>query len=233
MPSGAARRHAPVVLLAAVVALPVLLLGACDTGRGNPLASFDARCAQLPASRFAIVTVPLAYVEDRAQSIDELTVRGGNTPATHTTFGLTTVSFGHQTDIELKVVEDAAGERACGTAGVRVALSMQPVTVYVARELGRTPCARDATFTHELKHVAVFRDVLNDAARDLETDLAAAIGTGQRRASNRGELERRFNAELTAYLSVFLAQWRQRMNARQDAVDSPEEYERTATACRP
>ena len=215
------------------VAALLLLLAACDTGRGNPLVSFDARCAQLPVSRFAIVTVPLTYVEDGAQSIDELTVRGGNTPATHTTFGLTTVSFGHQTDIELKVVEDAAGERACGTASVRVALSMQPVTVYVARELGRTPCARNATFAHELKHVAVFRDVLSEAARDLETDLADAIGTGQRRAPNRHALERTFNAELSAYLSEFLAQWRQQMNARQDAVDSPEEHERTATACRP
>jgi hypothetical protein len=229
----ATRPRVPASALAAAALLPLVLLVACDTGRGNPLASFDARCAELPASRFEVYAVPVTYVEDGSQSIDELTVRGGNTPATHATFGLTTVRFGHRTDIALDVVEDAANRRACGTATVRVELSMQPVTVYVARELARTPCAHDATHAHELKHVAVFRDVLNDAARDLDADLAAAMGTGQRRAANRQELERTFNAQLQAYLSVFLAQWREQMNARQDAVDSPEEHERTATACRP
>ena len=213
--------------------LPLFLIAACDTGHGNPLASFESRCATLPTTRFDVVYVPVNHAEDRTQSIDELTVRGGNTPATHATFGLTTARFGHETDIEIKLVEDAAGKRACGTAGVRVELSMQPMTVYVAREIERTPCARDATFAHELRHVAVFREVLLEAVRDLGTDLPEAMGTALRRAVNRQELERAFNAHLQAYLSTFMSQWQREMKARQDAVDSPEEYERTATACRP
>jgi hypothetical protein len=216
---------------ALALALPLLFVVACDIGRSNPLASFESRCAALPPTRFEIVQVPVTYTEDRSQSIPELTVRGGNTPATHTTFGLTTVRFGHQTDTELKVVEDAAGGRTCGAATVRVQLSMQPVTVYVAREIDRTPCPRDATFAHELRHVAVFREVLDEATRDLKADLADAIGTGVRRAASGSELERAFNAQLSAYLSVFMSQWNQEMRTRQDAVDSPEEHERTATAC--
>lgn len=210
----------------------LLLFAACDLGRSNPLASFESRCAKLSAARFAVVPVPLTHTEDRSQSIDELTVRAGNTPATHKTFGLTTARFGHQTDIEINLVDDVAGGRSCGTATVRVQLSMQPVTVYVAREIERTPCARDATHGHELKHVAVFRKVLEEATQDLGADLADAMGTGLRRAASRQELERTFNAQLQAYLSVFMRQWQQEMKLRQDAVDSPEEYERTATACR-
>ena len=217
---------------AAVAVLSALLLIACDGGHGSPLAAFESRCAALPTTRFDVVDVPVTYAEDRSQSIDELTLRGGSTPATHATFGLTTVRFGHQTEIELKIVDDAAGARTCGTAAVRVELSMQPVTVYIAREIDRTPCTRDATFAHELKHVAVFRDVLNEAARDLSADLAEAMGTGLRRAASRHELERAFNAQLQAYLAVFMSQWQREMNARQDGVDSPEEHERTATACR-
>ena len=229
--AGAGRRCA--AWPAWALALPLLFVAACDAGRGNPLASFESRCATLPTTRFDVVDVPVTYAEDRSQSIDELTLRGGSTPATHTTFGLTTARFSHQTEIELKLVDDAAGARTCGTAAVRVELSMQPMTVFVAREIERTPCARDATFAHELRHVAVFREVLDEAARDLKADLAEAMGTGLRRATSGRELERAFNAQLQAYLSVFVRQWQREMTARQDAVDSPDEYERTATACRP
>jgi hypothetical protein len=110
---------------------------------------------------------------------------------------------------------------------------MQPVIVYIARELERTACAHDATFAHEQKHVAVYRAVLSDAARDLKSDLPAAIGTAMRRAADRHQMERALKAQVLAYLSVFLTQWREEMTARQNAVDSPEEHERTATACRP
>jgi hypothetical protein len=213
------------------LALPLLFVAACDLGRSNPLASFESRCASLPSARFDIVQVPVTYTQDRVHSIAELTVLGGNSPATHNTFGLTTARFGHQTDIELKVVDDAAGGRTCGTANVRIELSMQPMTVYIAREIERTPCPRDATFAHELRHVAVFRAVLDEAARDLRADLAEAMGTGLRRAASARELERAFNAQLQAYLSVFMSQWQREMGTRQEAVDSPEETERTATAC--
>ena len=211
--------------------LPLFFVVACDIGRGNPLASFESRCTSLPPARFDIVQVPVTYTEDRSQSMAELTVRGGNTPATHTTFGLTTARFGHQTEMELKVVEDEAGGRACASAVVHVELSMQPMTVFIAREIERTPCARDATFAHELRHVTVFREVLDEATRDLKADLAEAIGTGVRRAASGREIERAFNAQVQAYLSVFMSQWQQEMAARQDAVDSPEEHRRTATAC--
>ena len=218
--------------LARSLALPVLFLAVSGTGHADPPPSFESRCATLPATRFDVVYAPVTYADDRLQSIDELTVRGGNTPATHATFGLTTARFGHGTVTELSVVVDAAGGRTCGTAADRVELSMQPMTVFVAREIDRTPCARDATFAHELKHVAVFSQVLNDATRDLKADLPDAIGTGLRRTGSRQELERGFNAQLEAYLSVFMSQWQRTLNARQDAVDSPDEYERTAAACR-
>ena len=227
-PRAGARRAAR---LAGALALPVLLLAVSGTARADAAESFESRCAALPTTRFDIVQVPVTYTDDRSQSIKELTFLGGNTPATHATFGLTSARFGHQTETELRIVEDAAGRRTCGTASVRVELSMQPMTVFVAREIDRTPCPRDATYAHELKHVAVFREVLSDAARDLTADLAAGMGTSLRRAANRQELERAFNAQLQAYLSVFMSQWQREMSARQAAVDSPEEHERTALAC--
>jgi hypothetical protein len=225
-------QRAPLRLAAGLaLALLAAALAACDAGRGNPFASFDARCAKLPPLRVSVAREAFSHRVDGERTLDELTVLGGNTPATHRTYGLTTVRFGHQTDIDIKVIEDAAGERACGAADVRVTLSMQPVVVHVARELVRTPCAREATLAHELKHVESFRSVLDEAARDLTGDLAEAIGTEVRRAKSGRDLQRAVQAQVEAYLSVFVAQWQRDMTARQSVVDSEDEYRRVAGAC--
>ena len=215
-----------------LIVVAALLVVGCGQGRSNPFASFDSKCADLPASRFSIATVPLTYTEDNSRTIDQLTVLGGDSPEKYTTFGLTTVRFSHETDIDLRIFEDTANNRACGTATVAVKLSMQPVIVYVASQLTRTPCAHDATMSHELKHVAEFRQVLDEAARDLRGDLSDAIGTGVRRAGTRQDLERAFNAQLKAYLSTFISQWQREMTVRQDAVDTEDERARVAGGCR-
>jgi len=210
-----------------------LPLFACDAGFSNPLASFEARCAELPPTRFEIITEPVTYREDASQSIDQLTVRSGRTPASHLTFGLTVANFGHRTEIQIRSVEDRANGRACGTLGVRVRLSMQPMTVYTAEELGISRCARTATHEHEMQHVAVFKEVLEESARSVAADIGGRIGTGVQRASSQADLERRLNEEVNRYLSQFIGRWQQVLNERQDAVDSPQEYARVSGACNP
>jgi hypothetical protein len=209
----------------------MLLLVACDAGGSNPFASFETRCRELPASRFVVTEVPLAYVVDETQSVDQLTVRGGNTPGRHLTFGLTTVSFGHQTEVAVHSLDDRAGGQACGTVDVRVRLSMQPVTVYLAEELDGSACARNATLEHERKHVEVFRDVLGEAASELTAELAAAIGPDVQRGGSTAELQQRINARVNDYLAEFIRRHKLRMDERQDAVDSPQEYARVRNAC--
>jgi hypothetical protein len=211
--------------------LTTLALFASTAALADPLATFEAHCSELPPTRFEVVTEPLTYREDPTQSIDQLTLRSGNTPATRMTFGLTVGSFGHRTEIEIRSIEDRANARACGTLNVRVRLSMQPVTVYLAEELDISRCARTATWEHEMKHVAVFRQVLDEASDIVAADIAGRVGTGVQRASSQQELERRLNDDVNRYLSQFIAQWQRVLSARQDAVDSPQEYARVSNAC--
>ncbi len=217
--------------LVAALACGLAALVACDAGLSNPFASFEARCTALPATRFDIVAVPVRYAEDDTQSIDQLTLKSGKTPATHMTFGLTTANFGHRSEIEIHSLEDKAGGRACGTLQVRVEVSMRPMTVYLAHEIGISRCARTATFEHEMKHVAVFEAVLAEAARDLDAGIGARVGTGTQYAASRAELESRQNAAVAAYLSQFMADYQRVLHERQDAVDSPEEHARVKGAC--
>ena len=210
--------------------LAALLVVACDAG-SNPFASFEDHCAELPPSRFDVATVPVTYLQDETQSIDQLTVRGGSTPGRHMTFGITTVVFGHQTQTEVRSVEDRAGARACGTVDVHVRLSMQPVTIHLAQELDGSPCARTATLTHELKHLAVFQDVLDETARALTTELPGTVGPGLQRAGSPADLQRQLNARINDYVSGFMQRRQHVLDERQRDVDSPAEYARVKAAC--
>jgi hypothetical protein len=225
------RSWQPAWIAAGIAALAALVALDCMADVTRPDEAFDARCAQLAAPRFEVIEVPLTYVQDGSQTIDQLTVKSGHTPTTHLTFGLTTVSFGYQGDTEIGVVEDTETKQVCGTLNLQVTLSMQPVVVFLAQELASSPCAQAVTLEHEMKHVAVFRQVLADAARDLRSDIVGAFGRQIRRANNRDELERTANARVRDYLSDFIHRWQRRQDERQAAVDSPAEHERVKNAC--
>jgi hypothetical protein len=206
------------------------LLAACGPD-GNPFASFETRCAKLSTPQFEVAVTPLSFERDDTRPVAELTTRSGSALATQRTMGLTTAVFGQSTDIELNLVDDRRGSRACGTPRVRVELSMQPMTVFIARELADTACERDATLSHEMKHVEVFRAVLDDAARELEREFPEVIGAELRRATSAEELQQRLVGSIRSYLARFMSDWQRALDTRQAEVDSPEEYARVADAC--
>ncbi len=215
--------------LAALIAVSTVATACGDTT--NPFASFETRCAKLPPTHFEVVAVPLTFERDDSQNIAALTAKSGNALATHRTFGLTTAVFGQNTDIRLNVVDDRGDSRACGTPRVRIELSMQPVIVYLASELAAQPCQHDVTLSHEMKHVEVFRETLQLAARDLARDFPAVIGVQLRSATNPDKLQQRFVVAVRNYLGQFMRDRERMLDESQAAVDSPEEYARVSTAC--
>jgi hypothetical protein len=214
--------------LATLLALSMLST-AC--GDGSPFASFETRCGKLPPTHFKVVAVPLTFERDDSQSIEALTAKSGSALATHRTQGLTTAVFGYSTDIELNAVDDRRGGRACGMPRLRVELSMQPVTVFVARELATQSCQHDVMLSHEMKHVEVFRQALDHAARDLERDLPEAIGAELRHAKDPGELQQRLVVSVRDYLAQFMDARQRLVDEEQAEVDSPDEYARVSNAC--
>jgi len=216
------------------VRLTILLaLCAISTACGdrNPFVSFESRCAKLPSTHFEVVAVPVTFDRDDTQSIAALTSKSGSALATHRTMGLTTAVFGQSTDIQLNVIDDRRGSRACGTPRVRVELSMQPMTVFVASELASESCQHDVTLSHEMKHVEVFSQALERAARDLEREFPLAVGAELRQAKNPSELQQRFVVSVREYLARFMHERQRMLDEAQAEVDSPEEYARVSTAC--
>ena len=82
-----------------------------------------------------------------------------------------------------------------------------------------------------MKHVAVFREVLAEAARNAGADIGGKFGVGVRRAATLAELQRQVSTEINGHLAQYIGQWQRVLTERQDGVDSPQEYTRVATAC--
>jgi hypothetical protein len=214
--------------LATLLALSTLST-AC--GDDSPFASFETRCGKLPSTHLKVVAVPLTFERDDSQSIEALTAKRGSALATHRANGLTAAAFGYSADIELNAVDDRRGSRTCGMPRLRVELSMQPVTVFVASELATGSCQHDVTLSHEMKHVEVLRQTLDRAARDLERDLPEAIGAELRHAKNPEELQQRLVVSVRDYLARFMGEQQRLLDQAQADVDSPEEYARVSNAC--
>jgi hypothetical protein len=215
----------------ALVVLGALLPG-CTREISNPFASFETRCASLPPATYEVVATPLEFQEDDGVGIAELTTKSGSSLARHRTYGLTTANFGQQTETELRLVEQRATGRTCATPHVIVRLSMQPVVVYVARELAADACQHDVTREHELKHVAVNREALEDATRALHRDLATAMGTSVLQGSSGSAIAHQYESALRDYLGAFMREQHRALEARQAEVDSADEYARVSNACR-
>ena len=208
-----------------------LLVSACTGELSSPFASLESRCAKLSPSRYDVVMVPLEVQETDTADVRELTQRSGSSFSKHRTYGLTTVSFGHETESELRLLEERSSGRTCGTAHVTVRLSMQPAVVYVARELNGDACRHTATRAHEKQHVAVYRAVLGEAADRLRSQLPAAVGTSVLHDDSAAALRVQFDARLRNHLAQFMRTEHAELTARQAQIDTPEEYLRVATAC--
>ncbi len=197
--------------LATLLALSTLST-AC--GDDSPFASFETRCGKVPPTHFKVVAVPLTFERDDSQSIEALTAKSGSALATHRTKGLTAAVFGYSADIDLNAVDDRRGSRTCGIS-----------------ELPTESCQHDVTLSHEMKHVEVFRQTLDRAARHLERDLPEAIGAELRHAKNPGELQQRLVVSVRDYLAQFMGERQRLVDEEQAEVDSPEEYARVSNAC--
>lgn len=218
------------------VLLAVLLLCGCDAvtnlaTRYNPFTSFETRCARLPASRVTVVAGSIAPAENDSLSYRALSTLASEIPEASRTYGLTHTSFREDAQVEATGLSDKRGGRACFRPQVRVELTMQPMQVYIASEVSGDACRREVLLEHEMKHVAAYREHLREAVADLERELPDVFGQRVFYARDPAQSEGEMRDRLAGFMRAFMAESVRNLKARQDAVDSPEEYARVNQAC--
>ena len=82
-----------------------------------------------------------------------------------------------------------------------------------------------------MKHVAVYRDHLRVAAVELAERLPELYGQRVFVASDPAQSEAQMRGMLQEFMGAFMRESARRLKARQDEVDSAEEYDHVGHAC--
>ena len=118
---------------------------------------------------------------------------------------------------------------------VSVTLHIQP-TIFIATEFPRGTCKHDAIKEHELKHIAVDREIVNKyatlIANALKRELDQQTVYGPYRRAQAKEVEAYMKNRLETILRKQARDMEEERKKRQQAVDNLAEYERVNRMCR-
>lgn len=150
--------------------------------------------------------------------------------------GLTDSELRVRTKIKFLIYQRSDGAQVClAVGGADIELLLAP-TVFIVKNKPKGSCAYSETLNHENKHISTDRQLMRDYRRDLEQAVRDVLATQPRIASitpdQRIQRQEEWQARIeTAVARVFTALQAER-DHRQSLVDTPEEYQRVAMACR-
>ncbi len=140
-------------------------------------------------------------------------------------------------EFQSRLVIDHQGDEACvRLQSVELRVSMPQRIIYVVRERRPGSCEHNVVLEHERKHQAVDDAVIAEHIPRLQRLMqAAAQRVSAQRIKPGGEkaAQQRLDKELKAALNQASKSLEQERAARQQAVDSPQEYARVGAACDP
>ncbi|NJN40765.1 MAG: hypothetical protein HC807_08085 [Gammaproteobacteria bacterium] len=204
-------------LAALLLAFP--LLAACDQ-----FSSFESVCEQrLAPATVEVITRPVSYTYDFSQSIDQLTARGGHRAGT-VVLGLVETGIRSEVTLGMNGFKSFFRGGYCMRPRVAVQLAFDPMTLYVASEQPEGSCAFRITMEHELKHVAVYQEYLEEFGARVSSDLGRALGDGIVYVGSRTEADAHVRGVLERTLAPYMQAVQEEVRARQARVDSPAEY---------
>jgi hypothetical protein len=130
--------------------------------------------------------------------------------------------------------DEKGGETCRWIERVVVTLSMPSRVIYIVRERQPGTCAYESVLVHEREHQATDDAVIEEyqaRLRAAAVDAIEALPAAALTASDPGAAER-LAAPVSTALGQTVDALKREREARQKAVDTPEEYRRVNTACR-
>jgi hypothetical protein len=211
------RRNVPALLTVALV------LCSCDM-----FGSFESVCARrLAPTSVEVLTTPVTYTYDFSRSTSELTVRGAHRAGT-VVLGLVEAEIHSEAAVGLNGIKQTFRSRYCMRPKLTVKLGFEPMTLFIANEQPEGSCAFRITMEHELKHIAVYQEYLEEFAARVRNDLGQALGDRIVYVSSRAEADAYVRALVEKTLDPYMRAVQDEVRARQARVDSPAEYARLA-----
>lgn len=184
----------------------------------------------LSPTRIVVIEDPVRYTTDFTHSIAQLT-RKHSAGARSRTLGLAEAELGYAIDTRIQTYGNPRSGPECVSPQIKVTLSYNPMTVYVASEYKKGTCQFDEVWRHEMRHVAVYRKHLATARAELEQELRKVISAPYYSFDTPGQGKQYLNEAIQSFWAERINHYIQGAREKQAAVDTPEEYARMAKTC--
>lgn len=198
------------------------------------------RCGPGTAARHETVIDSGQVITDTTRTKQELTAlfRAGGARMTTTTGDWTTVGL-TESSLEVRTATRTATRRAPGGGwcaslqDARVQIGYPTLTVYIPVDFVPGSCAYGVVRDHEMEHVAITRQVLQDHAPALDAAIAQAVAEvnpiwAPTEQAARKEASRRIHDRLRAPIEALKSDHR----VRNMAIDSADNYQHLQSRCR-
>ena len=204
-----------------IVFLAVALLGGCDMFN-----RFESICEQrLAPTTVEVITKPVSYAFDFTQSTRDLTSRGAHRAGT-VVLGLVEAEIHSEVSLGLNGIKQTFGSRYCMRPNLTVKLAFEPMTLFIANEQPEGSCAFRITMEHELKHISVYQQYLDEFAARVQSDLGRALGDQIVYVGGQAQADAHVRSVLEKTLAPYMQAVQDEVRARQARIDSPAEYGR-------
>ena len=196
-------------------------------------------CEPQPLPQVEVTSHERPIQTDNTKPIREITrmAAGAYRPSgrwAHAT-GLTVGVFRFETKYKIRsILEKQSGIGCYWLDAVTVELNFSP-TVYIAREFPAGTCRHEAVFAHEMKHVAVDREILAEYLPVVKSRLeqaTAQLGViGPKPRAGEAEVKRRIGGAVEQAVNQVLEKIQAERRSWQQTVDTPQEYRAVQAKC--
>jgi len=177
-------------------------------------------------ARFIVVFEDAVITRDNTRNLEQLkNLSRSSSGPYHQIFGLTRAQAGARQAWRVALLTDPDGT-VCAVPSMVLTLSVQDLTVYLARELTNA-CRRAIVDEHEMEHVGIWRSHLRVGARLLEPALRDNFARASYFASAdaaQATLRSRFDA----VLAPLLGNLQDGIVLANRQIDSPQSYQASA-----
>ncbi len=214
-----------------IIILLLLLVGAT---------SHEAHAFDCPEYKEPKISIEPLYATPNYD--DSVTLRQisqlGDQPDTSTSkheipVGLTTASLTFKTSFEVASNRHMLESTYCAQISkFTLNFGFDNVRVYLARELPQNSCGYQLVRTHESRHVAVDREIINiylPQLKELLTNKLRDIGVT--RTTSPAMARSRLQDEISDFIQTLSNKVAQTREDQQKLIDTPEEYRRLSTEC--
>lgn len=214
----------------AAVTPPALQHGTPPPVSVSSATDFFARCEKTMHASISVSASVPRYVVNNQLSTRVLNTRATYGSSTHPVMGMTASRTRAEISLDGATLSDPGHARECIAPRIDVALSFQPLDVYVAREFPPLSCAYREVLAHEMAHVKIYTEQLARIERLVNQQLLLRYD-GHPIYADAGKGLATLQDQIDDWLRPLIQQELAQVERLQAQLDNQAETERLSHAC--